>query len=79
MLRRCFSTSTKAFELITLEKRAAERTALIRLNRPKQLNALCDALVDELNRATAQLDNDPEVGCIGLWLAHTRTLVDGRN
>ena len=36
------------------------------MNRPKQLNALCDALFLELNQALSALDNDPEIGCIVL-------------
>jgi enoyl-CoA hydratase len=37
---------------------------LITLNRPKQLNALNDALMDELGQAMSQADADPGVGCI---------------
>ena len=61
---RFFSSDAPSFQYLLLEKRAVDRTALIRLNRPKQLNALCDGLIDELNQATAQFDKDPEVGCI---------------
>ncbi len=38
-----------AFEYIIAEQRG--RVGLITLNRPKQLNALCDALVDEMGQA----------------------------
>jgi enoyl-CoA hydratase/carnithine racemase len=62
---RMFSNSpASAYQHLIVEKRADERTALIRLNRPKQLNALCDALIQELNQCTSQLDRDPQVGCI---------------
>jgi enoyl-CoA hydratase len=40
------------------------RTALIRLNRPKQLNALNDALMDELGQALLGFDRDDGIGCI---------------
>ena len=40
------------------------RTALITLNRPKQLNALNDALMDELGAALLAFDADPGIGCI---------------
>jgi len=59
-----FASTLPSYELIKVEKKPADRTALITLNRPKQLNALCDALIKELNECTALLDKDPEVGCI---------------
>ena len=37
------------------------RVALIELNRPKALNALCDELIMELNQATKELDLDNDV------------------
>jgi enoyl-CoA hydratase len=40
------------------------RTALIRLNRPQQLNALNDGLMDELGAALAGYDRDDGIGCI---------------
>jgi enoyl-CoA hydratase len=40
------------------------KTALITLNRPKQLNALNDALMDELGDALLAFDRDESVGCI---------------
>ncbi|MCE2908931.1 MAG: enoyl-CoA hydratase [Burkholderiaceae bacterium] len=40
------------------------RTALITLNRPKQLNALNDALMDQLGAALLQFDADATIGCI---------------
>src|SRR5262247_637493 len=42
------------------------RVGLIRLNRPKQLNALNDALMDELGDARAKLDADEGIGAIVL-------------
>ena len=42
----------------------ARKTGLITLNRPKQLNALNDALMDELGAALKAFDADPAIGCI---------------
>jgi enoyl-CoA hydratase len=42
----------------------AEKVALITLNRPKQLNALNDQLMDELGHALKAYDADPGIGCI---------------
>jgi enoyl-CoA hydratase len=42
----------------------ARRIALIRLNRPQQLNALNDTLMDELGAALAGFDRDETIGCI---------------
>jgi len=44
----------------------AKRTALITLNRPAQLNALNDALMEELSMALACADQAPDIGCIVL-------------
>jgi enoyl-CoA hydratase len=53
-----------AYENILVETRG--RVALVRLNRPKQLNALNDALMNELGDALAQFDADEGVGAIVL-------------
>ena len=42
----------------------AHRTGLITLNRPKQLNALNNALMDELGAALLAFDADDRIGCI---------------
>ena len=42
----------------------ARRTAVITLNRPKQLNALNDALMDEVGAALRAFDADAGIGCI---------------
>ena len=39
-------------------------TGVITLNRPKQLNALCGQLMDELGQALKAYDADPAIGCI---------------
>ncbi|HUL92572.1 MAG TPA: enoyl-CoA hydratase [Burkholderiales bacterium] len=53
-----------AYENILVETRG--RVGLIRLNRPKALNALNDALMDELGEALARLDGDEGIGAIVL-------------
>ena len=42
------------------------RVGLIRLNRPAALNALCDALMDELGTQLLAFDADPAIGAIVL-------------
>ena len=41
-----------------------EQVAVITLNRPKQLNALNDQLMDELGHALKGFDADPNIGCL---------------
>ncbi len=55
-----------SFEHLTIERRAGDAlaTGWITLNRPKVLNALNDALMDELGEALAAFDADDGVGCI---------------
>jgi enoyl-CoA hydratase len=43
---------------------AALKTGWITLHRPKALNALNDALMDELGAALLAFDADPGIGCI---------------
>ena len=40
------------------------RVGLVRINRPKQLNALNQQAMDELTSACVAFDADPNVGCI---------------
>ena len=42
----------------------APGVALLQLNRPKALNALCDALLDDLIHASTHFDKSEECGCI---------------
>ncbi len=42
------------------------KAGLITLNRPKQLNALNDELMDELGQALLAFDRDEQIGCIVL-------------
>jgi enoyl-CoA hydratase len=50
------------FEFILTEVR--DRVGLVRINRPKQLNALSPQTMDELTSACASFDADPNIGCI---------------
>ena len=51
-----------AYENILVETRG--RVGLITLNRPKALNALSDALIDELGEALHAFDADDEIGAM---------------
>lgn len=53
------------YQNIIVEKREGG-VGYVQLNRPKALNALCDALFKELSEALHTLDLDPEIGCIVL-------------
>jgi enoyl-CoA hydratase len=55
-----------SYEFILTELRGdgERKTGLITLNRPKQLNALNDGLMDELGAALKAFDLDDAVGCI---------------
>src|ERR1700712_1805043 len=53
-----------AYENILTETRG--RVGVITLNRPKALNALNDALMDELGAALKQFDTDDDIGAIVL-------------
>ncbi len=55
-----------AHEFILVDTRGdgPRRTGLITLNRPKQLNALNDGLMDELGAAMLAFDADDGIGCM---------------
>ncbi|HEY6135502.1 MAG TPA: enoyl-CoA hydratase [Rubrivivax sp.] len=55
---------THEFILVETRGEGARRTGLITLNRPKQLNALNDGLMDELGAALLAFDADDAIGCI---------------
>ena len=72
VVRRCryscpsFTTTTEialAYELIQV-RTEADKVGIITLNRPKQLNALNDQLMDELGAALKAFDADEKIGCI---------------
>ncbi|MBP6157387.1 MAG: enoyl-CoA hydratase/isomerase family protein, partial [Polaromonas sp.] len=50
------------YELITVTTQA--RVGIITLNRPKQLNALNDQLMDEMGTALKAFDADSNIGCM---------------
>jgi enoyl-CoA hydratase len=50
--------------LTRVEGDGALKTGVIQLNRPKQMNALNDQLMDELGAALLAFDRDDSVGCI---------------
>ena len=52
------------FETILLEKHKG--VGLIRLNRPKALNALNSKLIQEVNLALDDLEKDQDIGCMVL-------------
>ncbi|KAJ3227798.1 putative enoyl-CoA hydratase, mitochondrial [Clydaea vesicula] len=66
--RRSFTTSSflrsLKYENITVENRG--KVALVTLNRPKQLNALCSPLFKELNDAMENIQADSKIGAIVL-------------
>ncbi|WP_193366649.1 enoyl-CoA hydratase [Pelagibius marinus] len=51
-----------SYENIIVEKE--EGVGIVTLNRPKALNALCKALIDELEQALDDLEGDDAIGCI---------------
>src|SRR5687767_3738699 len=51
-------------QLVLVERKPDQRTALVRLNRPEQLNALNGAVIDELCRTLEELDRDDGVRAI---------------
>jgi enoyl-CoA hydratase len=55
---------TDALILSEIHGDGPRRTALIKLCRPKQLNALNDALMDQLGEALLRFDRDDTIGCI---------------
>jgi enoyl-CoA hydratase len=56
--------TTEQTELVLVERQEEQRTALVRLNRPKQLNALNGAVMDALCEALEALDRDEGVRAI---------------
>ncbi|XP_077979972.1 enoyl-CoA hydratase, mitochondrial-like [Glandiceps talaboti] len=64
-LTRCMSSGQ--YEHLLVEKTGAKNNVgLIRLNRPKALNALCDGLMKELACVLDDFDADKDVGCVVL-------------
>ena len=57
-------TDERAEQLVLVERHPEQRTALVRLNRPRQLNALNGPTMDALCEALEELDRDDEVRAI---------------
>ncbi|HEY4161573.1 MAG TPA: enoyl-CoA hydratase [Dongiaceae bacterium] len=55
-------TPIAAYENIIVDHKG--RVGIVTLNRPKALNALCDALVAELGQALAAFEADTEIGAV---------------
>ena len=55
---------TTEFILVDTRGEGPRKTGLITLNRPKQFNALNDALMDEVGAALLAFDADDAIGCI---------------
>ena len=60
--RNLFRKFSSAESLVLRENRGP--VALLTLNRPKALNALCDDLISELNTHLQQIDGEEEIGAV---------------
>ncbi len=59
--------SVGSFEYIKVDRRGEKKNVgFIQLNRPKALNALNSDLMNEVNAAVKEFDNDDGIGCIVL-------------
>ncbi|CAF3059726.1 unnamed protein product [Rotaria socialis] len=57
----------KKYEYLLVDTKGQNsNVALVQLNRPKALNALCDGLMKELSTVLESLDKDDKIGCIVL-------------
>lgn len=61
---RSSSAEASAEPLVLVERQREQRTALVRFNRPKQLNALNGQVMDALCEALEELDRDENVRAI---------------
>lgn len=57
-------TLKDSYKYIKVEKNIDDGVGIITLDRPKQLNALCNGLFDDLIHAGKCLDNDNDIGCL---------------
>jgi hypothetical protein len=63
IVRRTLSTTTQPYENIQVEV-LKENVGLIRLHRPKALNALSDALFSDLIHAAKEFEQNDTIGCM---------------
>ncbi|TFK08104.1 brain-specific angiogenesis inhibitor 1-associated protein 2-like protein 2 [Platysternon megacephalum] len=53
------------FQYLVVEKKGEKQNVgVIQLNHPKALNALCDGLMNEMNQALNDFEDDPHIGAI---------------
>lgn len=65
--KRFYASQPQDFKHILTEvKGSKNNVALIQLNRPKALNALCAELMTELSQAVEKFDKDPTIACMVL-------------
>lgn len=58
-------SSAENFKNIVVERVGKNsNVGLIKLNRPRALNALCDELMTEVNQALDQFEGDTKIGCV---------------
>ena len=61
----CYRIAGPAYQHILVEKQGAKtNVGVITLNRPKALNALCDALMREVSNAVDEFERDKDVGAL---------------
>ena len=54
-----------SYDNILVDKRGSDgKVGFIQLNRPKALNSLCNALINDVNDALEKFNQDENVGCI---------------
>lgn len=58
--------SAKEYQNLIVTPKEDGKVHLVQLNRPKALNALCNALFDELKEVISSADENPEVSAIVL-------------
>jgi len=59
----CLTAGGKYQHLLVETRGDNSNIGLIQLNRPKALNALCDALIEELRQVLDYFEKDPKIAC----------------
>ena len=60
-----FKIGLSSYDNILVDKVGVKQNVgFIQLNRPKALNSLCDALINDVNDALKHFNNDQEIGCV---------------